>query len=79
MCVGCQVYRARHCSYWANRVTDIGRAGDHLRLHTQHEALQAAWRRQATDEFDALYDGRAGVEGTLSQGIRAIGLRVSNA
>ncbi len=43
----------------------------------QFEALQDARRRQATEEFDALYDVRAGVEGTLSQGIRAFGLRQS--
>ncbi len=43
----------------------------------QFEALQDARRRQATGEFDALYDARAGIEGTLSQGIRAFGLRRS--
>ncbi len=48
-----------------------------LRPRVQFEALQDVQRRQATEEFDALYDGPAGVEGTLSQGIRAFGLRQS--
>jgi transposase len=48
-----------------------------LRPRAQFEALQDARRRQATGEFDALYEARAGVEATLSQGIRAFGLRRS--
>jgi transposase len=48
-----------------------------LTLHPrdEHEAIQAARRRQATDAFAAAYAPRAGVEGTLSQGVRAFGLR----
>jgi transposase len=41
----------------------------------QHTALQAARERQVTDEFKHLYAGRAGVEGTISQGTRTLGLR----
>ena len=48
-----------------------------LKLHpqAQHEVLQQARQRQATAEFQARYAVRAGVEGTLSQGTRAFGLR----
>ena len=50
-----------------------------LKLHPQeeHEALQAARARLETDEGKQLYRRRAGVEGTLSQGVRAFGLRRS--
>lgn len=46
-----------------------------VRPHHQYEALQAARQRQATPEFKTAYNRRAGIEGTLSQGIRAFGLR----
>ena len=41
----------------------------------QHEALQARRQRQATPAFQAEYRARAGVEGTLAQGLRVSGLR----
>lgn len=40
-------------------------------------ALQAARHRQTTPEFRSLYALRAGIEGTLSQGVRAFDLRRS--
>jgi transposase len=46
-----------------------------VRPRAQHEALQAARQHQTTDAFKARYDARAGVEGTLSQGIRVCDLR----
>jgi transposase len=46
-----------------------------LRPREQHEALQAARRQQETAEWKAEYAVRAGVEGTLSQGVRGFGLR----
>jgi len=46
-----------------------------LRPQDQHEALQTARKRQATAAFKQLYAARAGIEGTLSQGVRAFGLR----
>jgi transposase len=46
-----------------------------IRPEAEHRALQAARQHQATAEWQARYDGRAGIEGTLSQGIRAFGLR----
>jgi transposase len=48
-----------------------------LRPQEQQAALQAARARQETAEFKAQYALRAGVEGTLSQGVRAFGLRRS--
>jgi transposase len=39
--------------------------------------LQAARARQASAEFKAAYATRAGIEGTLSQGIRAFEMRRS--
>ena len=41
----------------------------------QQRALDAARARQDTDEGRALHNVRAGVEGTLSQAVRAFGLR----
>ncbi len=46
-----------------------------VRPEAQHQALQAARARQQTPEFKELYDARAGVEGTLSQGLRVCALR----
>jgi transposase len=46
-----------------------------LQERPEHEAIQAARQRQQTDEFATEYARRAGVEGTLSQGVRAFGLR----
>ena len=46
-----------------------------LRPRELHEALQAARRQQETAEWKAEYAVRAGVEGTLSQGVRGFGLR----
>jgi transposase len=41
----------------------------------QYEALAAAQTWLASEEGQQLYKRRAGVEGTLSQGVRAFGLR----
>jgi transposase len=40
-----------------------------------HEALQAARRQQETPEWRTEYARRAGIEGTVSQGVRGFGLR----
>ena len=50
-----------------------------LMLHpqAQHEALQAARRNQTTTEFRQQYAQRSGIEGTISQGTRAFGLRAA--
>ena len=48
-----------------------------VRREQQHQALQQARARTKTEEFKTLYACRAGVEGTISQGVRAMGLRRS--
>jgi transposase len=44
---------------------------------TEHEAIQAARARQRTAAFASTYAQRAGLEGTVSQGVRAFGLRAA--
>ena len=46
-----------------------------LRPQAQHLALQQARHKQQSDEFKRRYTNRAGMEGTISQGISAFGLR----
>ncbi len=46
-----------------------------LRPQPQHELLQTRRQQQTTDTWRAQYGKRAGIEGTLSQGVRAFGLR----
>lgn len=48
-----------------------------IRPRPQYEALQAARQRQTTDEFKERYAVRAGIEGTISQGVRLSALRRS--
>jgi transposase len=50
-----------------------------LTLHPreQHHALQTARQLQQTPAFKARYQGRAGIEGTLSQGLRIADMRRS--
>lgn len=43
----------------------------------QYEALQRARERQETEAFKVLYSERAGIEGTISQAVRKMGLRRS--
>ena len=46
-----------------------------LRPEAEHAALQRVRQEQTTPAWQARYQGRAGIEGALSQGIRAFGLR----
>jgi len=46
-----------------------------LRPQAEHETLQDIRNKQNTEEWKAQYDVRAGIEGTLSQGIRVLSLR----
>ncbi len=46
-----------------------------LRPRERHEALQAARLEQETAGWKGEYTRRAGIEGTLSDGIRGFGLR----
>lgn len=48
-----------------------------VRPQPLHEALNTARERQKTDDFKEQYKQRAGIEGTMSQGVRAFGLRRS--
>ncbi|HEV8192130.1 MAG TPA: IS1182 family transposase [Ktedonobacterales bacterium] len=46
-----------------------------LKTRAEHDLLEAARVQQQTNDFAALYAQRAGIEGALSQGVRAFGLR----
>jgi len=46
-----------------------------LRPQARRDALQAARDRQKTDAFKERYTVRAGIEGTISQGVRTCALR----
>jgi transposase len=46
-----------------------------LKSRTEYELLETARSRQQTDDFTALYAQRAGIEGTISEAVRAYGLR----
>jgi transposase len=48
-----------------------------FRQQEHHEAIQAARKRQTTQEFKERYAKRSGIEGTISQGVRAFDLRTS--
>ena len=67
------------CSACSSR-SSCTRAKDLPRILTlqpkeEHEAIQFARKRQKTEEFAALYSQRAGIEGTISQGVRTFVLR----
>lgn len=48
-----------------------------LRPQLQHEALQKARQQQDTELFKLRYKKRAGIEATISQGVRAFDLRIT--
>jgi transposase len=48
-----------------------------VRPQEQHQALQTARHREEQPDFIALYARRAGIEGTISQGVRTLHLRRS--
>jgi transposase len=70
----CRECRACPSRPRCTRATTEGREMT-LRPREPHEALQAARREQETAGWKAEYAVRAGVEGTLSQGVRGFGLR----
>jgi transposase len=47
----------------------------HVRPQAAHEALQGRRQEQRTPEFRQRYETRAGIEGTLSQAVRGMGVR----
>jgi len=59
------------------RCTKAQEVGRQLALHPrpEHEPLTAARARQDSEAERRLYALRAGIEGTLSQAVRAFGLR----
>jgi transposase len=59
------------------RCTEARRRSVTIRPREQYEALQAARSRESSQEYRAEYRRRAGIEGTISQGIRGCGLRRS--
>ncbi len=46
-----------------------------VRPEPLHKALLKAREREKTDEFAEIYARRTGIEGTLSQGVRAFNIR----
>ena len=69
------------CAACANRSqgmqSETGPREVTARPKAQHQALHAARKRQHTSEFKAAYAARAGIEGTLSEGVRISDLRRS--
>jgi transposase len=55
--------------------TRMKRRGIKLRADTHYHALQAARARDSQASWPLLYNQRAGIEGTLSQGVRGFGMR----
>jgi transposase len=74
-------FRKADCAACAARplCTRATHQARHLKLQprAEHEALRTARERLGTKEGRRRYARRAGIEGTLSQGVRAFGLRRS--
>lgn len=66
--------RACPCRVQCTRAK-VGARGLTIRPRDQHEAIQAARARQQTLEFKQQYAKRAGIEGTISQGVRRSDVR----
>jgi transposase len=64
------------CPSWSSgtRAKDLPRTLT-LQPKEEHEAIQFARKRKKTEDFASNYSQRAGIEGTVSQGGRAFGLR----
>lgn len=62
------------CPSWS-KCTTARRRNITFREPSQHQALSAAREREKTEEYKEEYARRAGIEGTISQGVRAYGLR----
>lgn len=59
------------------RCTRANNVGRTLTVYpqAQYEAQEQARQRQETEDFKLLYGERAGIEGTISQGVRTMDLR----
>jgi hypothetical protein len=67
----CQNYQARAlCTQTKQHLRRL-----HLHPRQEHEALHAARQRLKSEEGKQLYAQRSGVKGSLSQGVRAFGIR----
>jgi transposase len=60
-----------------DRCTEAKRRSITVRPRDQYEARQATRSREASAEYRAEYNRRAGIEGTISRGVRTCGLRRS--
>ena len=68
MCKPCPLQA--HCTKAPHRTISV-------RVKPHHEALQQARARQKGAVFWEKYRARSGIEGTISQGVRAFGMRRS--
>jgi transposase len=66
----------KHCEL-KEHCTKAPRRAISIRVKEHHQALQEARARQKGAEFQEKYRSRSGIEGTLSQGVRAFALRRS--
>ena len=57
--------------------TKSNRRGLTMRTEEQHKMLQKAREREKTESYKKEYGKRAGIEGTISQGVRRCGMRHS--
>jgi transposase len=77
----CAQFSRSDCGACAARVlcTQTRRPRRHVYFHPreEHEALTAARARMSDPFWKQRHEIRAGVEGTLSQGVRAFGMRRS--
>ena len=71
-------FRRQDCQACSARdlCTRASRRAVGFRPREQYDALQAARQRHASVAGKQLYNRRAGIEGTISQGVRAFGLRL---
>lgn len=72
-------FSAKDCSGCIHKAdcTRGARRSITLRPEHQHQALVAARNREASEDFAAEYNKRAGVVGTISQAVRVMHLRRS--
>lgn len=70
-------FSAEHCAPCPHRAhcTRGARRSLTLRPEAEYHALQAARAKETDPDFRGQYAARAGIEGTISQGVRAGGLR----
>ena len=77
----CAQFSRQHCGPCPARglcaPKTVARRSVHFHLREEYEALNAARARMGDPAWQERYHRRAGVEGTLSQGVRAFGMRRS--